>query len=187
MARIIDNPKENIISVTREIMQTEGINKVNMRSIAKRCNIALGTIYNYFPTKIDIIIEIIEVFWIDCFKEIDLNILKEKDFFVSLEYLYNVMNNHLNNFKINWLDQLSQMSDIDKSRSRSKEKEYIHKVLFLIEKLIERNKDQFNTEKFSSLNKEQLAMFIFDNFMIMLKRNDPNYSFFDTVLKKLLQ
>lgn len=186
MAKIIDNPKETIISATKDIIETDGIHKLNMRAIAKKCNIALGTIYNYFPTKVDIIIEIIENFWIQCFRQIDLNNIKDKNFFLTLEIIYKLINDHLNNFKINWLDQLSKLSDDDKSKSKGKEKEYINKILFVIEELIDENLHTFNKDRISNLDKHKLAIFIFDNFMIMLRKNKNDYSFFDHILKNIL-
>jgi AcrR family transcriptional regulator len=38
-----------------------------MRSVAKACNVALGSLYNYFPNKDDLVIAVIESVWQDIF------------------------------------------------------------------------------------------------------------------------
>ena len=40
---------------------------VNMRSVAGRCNVALGSLYNYFPSKDALILATIESVWQDIF------------------------------------------------------------------------------------------------------------------------
>ena len=40
--------REEILAVCREIVAEEGLSSVNMRLVASRCNIALGSVYNYF-------------------------------------------------------------------------------------------------------------------------------------------
>jgi AcrR family transcriptional regulator len=43
--------KKKILEVSLKLFQTEGFGKTTMRDIAAKCGIALGTTYNYFPTK----------------------------------------------------------------------------------------------------------------------------------------
>lgn len=55
--------KEAILSVGKEIVAQAGITALNMRHIAQRCNISVGSVYNYFPSKGDLIIATIESVW----------------------------------------------------------------------------------------------------------------------------
>ena len=41
--------KEAILKVCRQITASDGLPGLNMRTVANRCHIALGTLYNYFP------------------------------------------------------------------------------------------------------------------------------------------
>ena len=56
-----------ILDKSKEIAINEGLNAINMRLIASKCNIALGSIYNYFPSKADLLIATIESIWKDIF------------------------------------------------------------------------------------------------------------------------
>ena len=48
--------RQELIDAAMEISRTEGVHKVNIRNIAKKCSISVGVLYNYFPTKTDLIL-----------------------------------------------------------------------------------------------------------------------------------
>ena len=43
--------KKRLLEVSLRLFQKKGFGRTTMRDIARRCRIALGTTYNYFPTK----------------------------------------------------------------------------------------------------------------------------------------
>lgn len=51
MPKIIDEAKELIMVAAKKRLFAEGINKLTIRAVADDCNIAIGTIYNYFTSK----------------------------------------------------------------------------------------------------------------------------------------
>jgi AcrR family transcriptional regulator len=55
--------KEAILSVGKETVSQSGINALNMRNIAQKCSISVGSVYNYFPSKGDLVIATIEAVW----------------------------------------------------------------------------------------------------------------------------
>ena len=46
-----EQTKKKLLEVSLQLFQKEGFGKTTMRDIARKCGIALGTTYNYFPTK----------------------------------------------------------------------------------------------------------------------------------------
>jgi len=64
MARITQENKEEtkaaIIKESMSLFSDLGYAKTNTKAIAQRCNIAEGTIFNYFPTKDDILMAVFE-------------------------------------------------------------------------------------------------------------------------------
>ena len=157
-----------------------------MRTIAKECDIALGTIYNYFPTKMDLIIAIVESFWEECFKTLHSSYDQDLDFFEQLESLYFYILEYLNQFKTNWLSDLSSLSSINKSKGKQKEEEYLAHFIGLFKKLFSAHKHEFDKTLFTKFNEDELIRFIFSNFMTMLKNGDCNYQFFNAILKRIL-
>lgn len=55
--------KEAILCVGKQIVIEHGLQGLNIRDVAKKCGVSVGSIYNYFPTKSDLIIETIESVW----------------------------------------------------------------------------------------------------------------------------
>lgn len=77
MPKVIDNVKYAIMDEALKIIKEEGYRKFNIRNIADRCNIAMGTVYNYYSSKEDIINEIIHNKTAEVLKSIEKEI-KEK-------------------------------------------------------------------------------------------------------------
>ena len=67
---IIKNYREIILSEAKDIAMKEGISNINISCCCLRIvGIAIGTVYNYFPSKGDLLVAIIEDFWEGAFCE----------------------------------------------------------------------------------------------------------------------
>lgn len=55
--------KEEILNHCRQLIMEQGLDNINMRNVAKRCDIALGSLYNYFPNKNALLIDVIRDVW----------------------------------------------------------------------------------------------------------------------------
>ena len=60
--------KEEILCICRSIIQNDGIEAVNIRNVAKKCNISVGTVYNYFDSKYSLLAAVVENVWRDIFE-----------------------------------------------------------------------------------------------------------------------
>lgn len=59
--------REEILAQCRQLVMAQGMAAVNMRSVATACGVALGSLYNYFPSKADLVIATVESVWTDIF------------------------------------------------------------------------------------------------------------------------
>lgn len=59
--------KEMILFESRKIVMEKGISAINMRTVANACGVAVGSIYNYFPSKTELISATVEDVWKDIF------------------------------------------------------------------------------------------------------------------------
>lgn len=59
--------KEKILEISRQMIMEKGIPAINMRVIASECGVAVGSIYNYYPSKSDLVNATIESVWKDIF------------------------------------------------------------------------------------------------------------------------
>lgn len=55
--------KEKIIEVCVKMLKESQSFDLNMRQVAAQCNVAVGSIYNYFPTKTELLTAIVEEVW----------------------------------------------------------------------------------------------------------------------------
>ena len=59
MPKIIEDVRKRILEKAYNIFIMEGYDNANTNKIARECNIAAGTLFNYFPTKWDLLIEVL--------------------------------------------------------------------------------------------------------------------------------
>lgn len=59
--------KEAIMQVCRRIVAEKGLKALNMRLVADECHIALGTLYNYYADKDELVLATVESVWRDIF------------------------------------------------------------------------------------------------------------------------
>lgn len=186
ISRSTENMYDHILKEAKEIAHTEGLSQMNMRKVASKCNIALGTIYNYYPTKADIIFAIVEDFWKECFADFNKIYNPNLDFFKQLEVFYFHILNYLQQFESNWLEDLTNLSYVNKYKGKTKESQFMDNLINIFSELIKNHKSEFNEEIFDKFSENEIAKFILDNFIVMLKKFNKDYSLLDFVLKKLL-
>mgnify|MGYP001088436109 CR=1 FL=1 len=63
MPRIIDHAREQIQNVAAEMLERGGYARLTIRAVARRCGIGVGTIYNYYPSKDDMVRDIMLRDW----------------------------------------------------------------------------------------------------------------------------
>lgn len=59
--------KEDIIAACQKIAKDQGLESISMRSVASECGMAVGSVYNYFPSKSELLCATIENIWKDIF------------------------------------------------------------------------------------------------------------------------
>ena len=55
MPKIIENPEQRMAEEARKQIRQSGYSAMTIRSVAKACGIGVGTVYNYFPSKEDLL------------------------------------------------------------------------------------------------------------------------------------
>ena len=55
MPKIIENLKDRLIAEAKRQIEEAGYGAVTIRSVASSCGVGIGTVYNYFPSKEDLI------------------------------------------------------------------------------------------------------------------------------------
>ncbi len=178
--------KESILSAAKEIALKQGITKINIRNVAKDSGIATGTVYNYFPSKGDLLVAVIEDFWEGALTNVDLESFEYYDFYYNLEKIYNILYIYLKQFRENWLEELSFLKTHEKQLGKKKQNEYFGKICTNIKSIMDMDECIKQYPWTEIVTKEKIAEFIFENMLMMLKKGEKDISFFIEVLKKIM-
>ena len=57
--------KEDILNASKDLILEEGIHSFGMRQIAAKCKVAVGSIYNYYPSRTELLADVIDSIWGD--------------------------------------------------------------------------------------------------------------------------
>lgn len=92
MPKVINDIEENIFNAAMELFGDFGYDAVDMKMIAKRAGIAVGTLYNYYSNKMQLYMRVLENSWDETLKKIggnnESNISPELRIRKYLEVLY---------------------------------------------------------------------------------------------------
>lgn len=61
--------RQDILDASVKIAVSDGIQSINMRSVAAVCGVAVGSVYYYFPSKADLVGATVEAIWKSIFHE----------------------------------------------------------------------------------------------------------------------
>lgn len=178
--------KETILQVAKKIAYAEGVAAINMRRIASETHISVGTIYNYYATKGDIIAAVIEDFWMRAFNTSEIESCQINSLVECFESMYVRLAKVLIDYKSIWLGQLTKMEHGDKKIGRGKEKEYFLKIQSILLESISKDPNISKSLWDNGLTKEEFSRFLITNMLDLLKRDQRDCSSFIHILNRIL-
>ncbi|MDF2985032.1 MAG: TetR-family transcriptional regulator [Eubacterium sp.] len=124
MPKNLNNVKEDILSVTRQLIKETGYSELNIRNIAARCGVATGTVYNYYSSKNQIIAEILLNEWNLMLRRIDQNIKTSAPAIDKIEIIFNELNSFMINVHGEWFQThpIENTEDMNVSKINEKRK-----------------------------------------------------------------
>lgn len=91
MPKVIDNVKNTVLKEAKAQALSCGYSAVTMRGVAQKCNIAIGTIYNYFPTKDILFASFLLDAWLDTMQTAKQKISLTEDTAEKLRAIYDCL------------------------------------------------------------------------------------------------
>lgn len=174
--------KEEILKAGREIAATDGLKAISMRSVAAKCNIALGTLYNYYANKDELILSVIESIWSDIFH---LKSCNDTSFLAFVENIFTCIKDSMKSYPGFFFTHSMSIATTNRDKAKDKMQscfEHIEKEL--LEALNgdeEIDKSIFN----QNFTEEDFVSFVFWNIVLSLVNNDDHHTLIE-VIKRVI-
>lgn len=181
MRRKDDTLRDTLLNLSRQIADEEGIDAVNIRSIAKKAGVATGTVYNYFASKDEILLALTEEYWKQTLHDMK-DAIAADSFCGQLQEIFTFLKGRIEQSAGKLMNSLSNVETAGQARMLSMQSALKAALVQRIEQDIHVRKDIWS-EVFT---KEQFAGFIMMNMMVLLKEEAPDIDFFLMIVKRIL-
>lgn len=174
--------KEAILCVGKEIVIEFGLQGLNIRDVAKRCGVSIGSIYYYFPTKNDLIIETIESVWREIMR--DLNFSANDDFLGSVHSLFDYIQRGSEKFPNFFSSHSTSIMAEDKIKGRESMDKYFSHIKKVFLSIIDADK-KIRSDAFSEdFTKDMLWDFVINSFITLLIKKSNSCEFILEMIKR---
>lgn len=176
--RKLENQKEIIFNVAKEILSGEDNDKFSVRMISRKCNIGMGTIYKYYGNKDDIILDITRELWMSYIKEVKYSKVEFTSFIDYTQYLFNKLEVYSKEFNYEILSK--QLSTTFRETGKSHHNKAQSHFISLISTALRNHYiiDEGKVMVYST--------FIANNLIAMITNKDFKYETFEITLTDLL-
>ncbi len=172
MAKIIENVEGTILEVGKKILLEEGYEKMTLRLVASKCNIATGTIYNYFSSKDVLVAKIMWGDWSSLISKLIPILENVNDVTSGIESIFMMLKRYTSIYEKAWKDYGGSYVLINQRHQI-----LIKQLSDLIEKLF---------IKFNILNFNNLTIFLSEIILSAGIRDDVSFETIKPFVEKLL-
>ena len=177
--------REQLLAAAKEIAYGQGLSQVNIRAVASKCGVAVGSIYNYFPTKADLIAAVIEDFWRQAAHMESCVPGPGEPFPAYVGRLYSELRRNLSAFQSGWLSQIAALGADERQKGRALEERcFTHLKSGLLHAL---EGDPAAPRSGPAAQKEDFVDFVFSNMMALLRAGREDCAYLRQLLEAVLR
>jgi len=177
--------KEAILSAGKEIIVQSGIQGLNMRDVAHKCDISVGSVYNYFPSKSDLIVATIESIWTEIMRGSQ-GCISQDDFAENIQSLFYSVQKGSQKYPSFFSVHSMSVADFDKGKGRDvMNRFFIHIKNGLLESL--HNDQGVRKEVFTNqFTKSDFVDFVFSNIITLLMKEADSCDFLLEIVRRTI-
>lgn len=176
-----DSLRQKLLNTARALAEEEGIDKLNIRSIAKKAGVASGTVYNYFSGKDEILLILTKEYWKQTLLEMDAAITAQSFCEALLEMIL-YLKERIRRSAGTWMNHLGGVRLAGQESMASAQEELKQMLL----RRMEQDPNIWNDIWDDSFTKEQFSEFIRMNLMELLKTEGSQTEFFIRVIQRMI-
>lgn len=174
-----------LLAAAKEIAYTQGLAAVNIRAVAAAGGVAVGSLYNYFPTKADLIAAVIEDFWRVAAHRETCSPRPGEPFPDYVGRLYEALRVELAAFRSDWLRQVSALGAEERQKGRALEERcFAHLKSNLLRAL---EGDPAAPRSGPAARREEFADFVFSNMLALLRADREDCAYLRQILESVLR
>jgi len=173
--------RQTLLSCASKIECDEGVNAINIRRLATEANIAIGTVYNYFESKQDVLLALTEEYWKNALDQMYACVTAER-FSQQLGQIIAFLRSRMNDCAEILMRSMHDDADAGRLRMASMQRVLRHA---LVERL---NRDSAIKENVwsESFSKEAFADFVLANIISLMQQKDEDTGVFLEVIERIL-
>ena len=174
MPKIIPNLRENILKESKRILKTESYDKLTVRRVASSCGVAVGTVYNYFPSKEMLTAGVMLDDWMKSLEDMKRTAGEAASPMEGLDGIYSVL--------LSFIGEYSETWDQYRARGGRAESPYRHHIL------VEQIGDAIRIllDRFGSIFAPKLPSFLAENLLILAVEGERDLTVAKPIFEKLL-
>ncbi|MFA6693756.1 MAG: TetR/AcrR family transcriptional regulator [Bacillota bacterium] len=181
MRRKDDTLRDVLLNCARYLADTEGVDAINIRSIAQRAGVATGTVYNYFSNKKEILLALTEEYWKKALLDMRTAITADT-FYGQLEEIFTFLKERIDNSARLLMRSLGNVEAAGQKRMTSMQTKLETAIIQRMEQDEKVRKDIWD----ETFTKEKYAHFIMINMLLLLREESPDIRFLLTIIKKTI-
>ncbi len=181
MRRKDDTLRDTLLKIAQSMVDTEGIEAVNIRSIAKEAGIASGTVYNYFSNKDEILLALTEGYWNQALLEMR-NEITAESFCGQLQEIFYFLQERIDKSAGKLMNSLGNVEAAGQAHMASAQAVLEETLIQCMEQDAHVRKDVWN----ETFTKEQFARFLVMNMTMLLRARTYDLSFLLIIIERMI-
>ena len=169
--------KEQILDAAYEIATTQGLGALSIRAVATACGVAVGTVYNSYPTKSDLVNDVVGRFWQRAFTDpmgaCAASASEGCDFVAFCRQLAREMARALEEFRSDFLEGLTALDAYDLAVARRREAESFAHVRRGLQVALQQDAALDHTQLVGPLAPERLCDLVWETMVDAARQQKP--------------
>ena len=173
--------KRTILLCAGRIECEEGVDAINMRRLASEANIAVGTVYNYFESKQEVLLALTEAYWEDALKQMRQSVTATR-FSDQIAQIISFLRGKMNDCAQILMQSLRSDPDSGKIRMAAMQKVLLSALIERLDQDSSIQEDVWN-ERFT---KEAFAEFTLANLTLLMQQRGADEKTFLEIIERIL-
>lgn len=178
--------KQQILDTAFGIACASGLSGLSIRDVASACGVAVGTVYNSYPTKNDLVNDVVGRFWNEALADRMPRAAAGDDFIGFCRELARQLSSALAKFRDDWLAEVAALDAQGLASARRREEACFAHIRRGLAVALEQDPHVRRERLEGPLAPDALCAFVWDSMLASIKRGDTSCDTLFALLKRTL-